>query len=63
MELAKVYALNLSATDRALVLSDNFLRLIAGVKTQPIGLAQRPIGLFNDQRAVFDPWVMDQSSA
>ena len=62
VELAKVYALNLSPTDRALVLSDNFLRLIAGVKTQPIGLARRPIGSFNDQHALIDPWVLDQSA-
>ena len=62
VELAKVYALNLSPADRALVLSDNFLRLIAGVKTQPIGLARRPIGSFIDQRARIDPWVMDQSA-
>jgi predicted TIM-barrel fold metal-dependent hydrolase len=62
VELAKVYALNLSSSDRALVLSDNFLRLVAGVKTNPIGLAKRQMGSFNDQRTVFDPWVMDQSS-
>lgn len=63
VELAKVHALNLSPADRALVLSENFLRLIAGVTTQPIGLVKRPIDSFTDQRAVFDPWVMDQSSA
>jgi len=63
VELAKVYVLNLSATDRALMLSDNFLRLIAGVKTQPIGLVQRPIGSLHAQRVMADPWVMDQSSA
>jgi predicted TIM-barrel fold metal-dependent hydrolase len=62
VELAKVYALNLSPTDRALVLSDNFLRLIAGVKTKPIGLVTHPIGFFNNQRAVVDPWVIDHSS-
>ena len=62
VELAKVYALNLSSSDRALVLGGNFLRLIAGVKTRPIGLVKHPIGSFSDQRAVFDPWVMDQSS-
>jgi len=63
VELAKVYALNLSITDRALVLGDNFLRLIARVKTQPIGLVKRPIGSLYAQRALVDPWVMDQSSA
>ena len=62
VELAKVHALNPSPADRALVLGDNFLRLIAGVKTQPIGLAKRPIGSFTNQRAMIDPWVMDQSS-
>lgn len=62
VELAKVYALNLSPPDRALVLSDNFLRLIAGVKTGASGLAERSIGSSNDRRAVIDPWVTDQSS-
>jgi predicted TIM-barrel fold metal-dependent hydrolase len=62
VELAKVYALNLSRADRALVLGGNFLRLIAQVKTQPIGLTKRAGGAHVDQRAVFDPWVMDHSS-
>jgi predicted TIM-barrel fold metal-dependent hydrolase len=63
VELAKVYALNLSPADRALVLGGNFLRLIAGVKTKPTGWVKRPIGTLSDQRAEFDPWVMNQSSA
>lgn len=62
VELAKVYALNLSPSDRALVLGGNFLRLIAGMKTKSIGWVRRPISSFTDQRAVFDPWVMDKSS-
>lgn len=62
VELAKIDALPLSTADRALVLSDNFLRLIGGVKTKPIGLAARPSGSFIEQRAVFDPWVLDYSS-
>ena len=62
VELAKVYALNLSPADRALVLSDNFLRLIAGVKTKSIGWVKRPMGSFSHQRAGFDPWLMDQSA-
>ena len=63
VELAKVHALNLLPADRALVLSDNFLRLIAGVKTQPIGWVSPPLGSASDQRVVFDPWVTDHSSA
>ena len=63
VELAKVYALNLPLSDRALVLGGNFLHLIAGVKTVPIGLIKRPIDTAIDHRAVFDPWVSDLVSA
>jgi predicted TIM-barrel fold metal-dependent hydrolase len=62
VELAKVYALNLSPPDRALVLGGNLLRLIAQVKTRPIGIARRPTGVFVDRHAVFDPWLVNHSA-
>jgi predicted TIM-barrel fold metal-dependent hydrolase len=62
VELAKVYALNLSSADQALVLGDNFLRLIAGVKRESIRPVQLPSGSVIDQRAVSDPWVLAHSS-
>jgi uncharacterized protein len=62
VELAKVYALNLSPADRTLVLGGNFLHLIAQVRSQPIGLVKRPIDSLSQQRIVFDPWVLNQAA-
>ena len=57
VELAKVRALNLSRADEQLVLSGNFLRLIAPVHRQPATRATAPHRANGSQREPVDPWT------
>lgn len=63
VELAKVYALNLAPADRALVLSGNLLRLIAGVRPRPRGRLTQPINTTDPISESSDPWVMEALSS
>jgi uncharacterized protein len=63
VELAKVYALNLPPADRALVLSGNLLRLIAGVRLRPRGRPTELIGATHAARESCDPWVIEALSS
>ena len=63
VELAKVYALNLTPADRALVLSGNLLRLIAGVRPRPRGRLTQPINTTDPTSESSDPWVMEALSS
>ena len=57
VELAKVRALNLSLAHEQLVLSGNFLRLIARVRKQPVVRATVSKGAVSLQRERIDPWA------
>lgn len=56
VELSKVYALGMSEEEQQMVLSGNFLRLIAGVRNRPAIHIPTPAGSLPD-REVADPWL------
>jgi predicted TIM-barrel fold metal-dependent hydrolase len=58
VELAKVYALNLSPQDEQLILSDNFLRLIAGIKVRPTKVFTRNHVVDEGMADRGEPWLL-----
>jgi uncharacterized protein len=63
VELAKIYALHLPASEQQRVLSGNFLRLIAQVQKQPAAIPKTAITPAGAPPADFrDPWLEGQES-
>ncbi|GEO06948.1 hypothetical protein AAE02nite_46120 [Adhaeribacter aerolatus] len=63
VELAKIYALHLPAREQQMVLSGNFLRLIANVQNQPLTVPKTsmvPAGMLTAEFR--DPWLLNQNS-
>ncbi len=60
VELAKVRALGLSQSEERLVLSENFLRLIRGVRTQSARDLNSVHGTGGPQSELRDPWEGEQ---
>lgn len=63
VELAKIYALGLPETEKSLILSRNFLRLISSIRRYPVrspGIASRIVDGIGVSSTGRDPWVGEQ---